>query len=107
MKTLKKQVFKKKVILSLPYESLRTSGLEEDTLFIRKTINNVFQTWKDDRSRMCKSSRILFANLWIQLSKVPNHVSWIMKLNGTKADANTNNIGYGHPPGPEASAFLT
>lgn len=91
----KSQLKTKMVILRLPYDPLRTLGLEEGTLFSRKTINDVFQKWKDDRSRTCKSSRILFANLWIQLSKVPNYISWIMELNGTKPESNTNSIWYG------------
>lgn len=46
MKTLKKQA-KKKVILSTPYEALTTLGLKADmidTMFITKTISDLFQT---------------------------------------------------------------
>lgn len=52
MKTLKEQAKKKKhtqkgkVILSTPYEALKTLGLQTDVMFIMKAINDIFQKMK-------------------------------------------------------------
>lgn len=51
MKTLKEQAkqrkqTKKKLILSIPYEALKTLGLKADIMFSMEAINAIFQKMK-------------------------------------------------------------